>query len=136
MFEHPSLLLSVSPTTSNYAIAALAALVVVLGASVALLRRKNRIQIGPLVIEPAAAFASRDNGDTTGPYPLLGISSEETEPFDLAQINEAMKASETLRAIEALRAAEAKLAAENLARAKARNDSTVRAVRMNVCPLC
>jgi len=138
MFEQsaPHLLSAASTPTDIVIIAVLAAIIVILGVAVALLRRTSRVQIGPLVIEPSPAFAPRDNGETTGPYPLPGLATDETEPFDLAEINDAMKASETLRAIKALRAAEAQLAAENLAKAKAREQNTVRTIRMGVCPLC
>lgn len=138
MFEQstPLLLSAAFTSTQVLVIAVLSALVVVLGVAVAALRRKARIQLGPIVIDPSPAFAPKDNGETTGPYPLPGLSTEETEPFDLEEINKAMKASETLRAIEALRAAEAQLAAERLARAKSRESSVVRTIRMGVCPLC
>ncbi len=132
MFEQSILhVLSAASAAPIAAIAALSAIVVLLGVLVALMRRRVRIKLGPLVIEPSI----RD-GETTGPFPSLGLSMDETEPFDLAEINEAMKASETLRAIEALRAVEAKAAQENLSKVGTRGRQAVRSFPMAVCPLC
>ena len=115
----------------------LGVLVLALGTMVALLRRNTRVQIGPLTIEPSKPAERVPNGgDTTGPYRLPTFAPDPTEPFDMAQINDAMRSSETLKAIEALRSAEAKLAQENLERAKARKISGVASIRMRVCPLC
>lgn len=132
MFEQPILhVLSAASVAPTAAIVALGVLVVVLSVLVALMRRRVRIKLGPLVIEPSIR-----EGETTGPYPSLGLTMEETEPFDLAEINEAMKASETLRAIEALRAVEAKVAQENLSTSRMGGRSSVRSFSMAVCPLC
>lgn len=131
MFEQPILhVLSAASVAPTAAIVALGVLVLVLATLVALMRRKVRIQLGPLIIEPSF------REEITGPHRSLGLSMEETEPFDLAEINEAMKASETLRAIEALRAVEAKVAQENLSMGKKGGRSSVRTFPMPVCPLC
>ncbi len=137
MFERPAVLLATASASAYVPIiAAMAAAIVVLGVAVALLRRKARVQIGPVVIDPSPAFAPPDNSDTTGPYPLPELSTDETEPFDLNEIKKAMEASETLRAIEALRATETKRAAERLARSHQSDSDPVRTIRMRVCPLC
>lgn len=134
MFEQTTAEAGVAALTATHVvIAALILTVAVLAGFVVVLRRNMRIKLGPLVIEPVI---KQDNGETTGPYPLPGLATDETEPFDLAEIAEAMRASETLRAIEALRAAEAKLALENLAKSRSDAKSSVRSIRMNVCPLC
>ncbi|MCU0692053.1 MAG: FHA domain-containing protein [Polyangiaceae bacterium] len=94
------------------------------------------IRIGWLSIEPPAAAAARAaEPEPSGPH-SSPFNPEPTEPFNLAEMNAAMRDSETMRAVSALRAMETRLAGESKRSASVLQSPGVCSIVMRVAPLC